>query len=195
MFACKNCGKEFEKETQLKGHMMTCRKSKEPTTLVTDVYTPESDVVEPEEEVKMDKYLELPPPVIDWLKINFGNWLNYFPVSRTEYKKDFGGYGVRIEIPKQFSTEWKEELREKYDNITRKPAVDENGVPMRFMHVTPDIRYVSLQLEMPRVINMLERIKEHIITNAHSKGVQLPSIGEEVRNDKTLEDYKRSLYR
>lgn len=198
MFACKNCKKEFEKETQLRGHMIHCNKKKAKEAVDKESIGEPEPVKEEkkakEEMYEYDKYMELPPPVIEWLRINFGNWLNHFEVGRTGWRRDFGGYALYIKIPKEYSTEWKKETREKYDNIRRRPATDEKGNPKRFEHVTPDIRYVSLQMQLPKVIDMLERIKNHIISNAHKKGVQLPGIGGEVRNDKTLEDYKKSLY-
>jgi hypothetical protein len=192
MFICKNCGKGFEKETQLRGHLIHCNKKeaakKEPAEKI------KVKEVKKEETYEFDKYMELPPPVIEWLRINFGNWLNHFEVGRSEWRRDFGGYALYIKIPEEYSTEWKKEVREQYDNRLRRPATDEKGNPKRFEHVVPDIRYVSLQMELPKTIDMLERIKDHIISNAHKKGIRLPSIGGEVTNDKTLEDYKKSLY-
>lgn len=192
MVTCERCGKTFEKETQLRGHKMRC---KDLAPIPPQAQPNVEQKVEEPKKYRTDKYLELPPPVIDWLKINFGNWLNYFEVGRTEWKKDFGGYALYVKVPEEYSTEWKRETRERYDNVKRRPATDEKGNPLRYEFVTPDIRYVSLQLELPRVLNMLERIKKHIIDNAHGRGIRLPMIGEEVQNTKTLEDYKKSLYK
>lgn len=200
MFTCKKCLVEFEEEGKFRGHRMRCKvvpsqpEVKRELPEVKEEVKEEPKEVKKEDEYFYDRWHDLPPPVIDWLKINFGGWLNHFEVGKTEYRKDFGGYGIYVKVPKEYSTEWKTEIREKYDNIRRKPATDKLGNPLRFEFVTKDVRYVSLQLEMPRVLNMLGRIKEHIIRNAHSKGIRLPSIGDVINSTKSLEDYKKSLY-
>jgi hypothetical protein len=190
MVKCKNCGGEMKYGS---AHAKGC--PTETSRVVPTAGFVEAPETKEIEGYRIDKWQELPPPVVEWLKINFGNWLNHFEVGRTEYKKDFGGYGVYIKIPEQYSTEWFHEQREQYDNKTRRPAVDEQGNPIRFDFVTKDIRVCSLQMEMPKVIQWLERVKEHVITHAHAKGIKLPSIGEEVASTKSLEDYKKSLYK
>lgn len=205
MYQCKKCLAEFGEENKFRGHRMRCKAVPSQPEAKVEAKRELPKVEEkPKEEVKVevkkdeyfyDRWHELPPPVVDWLKINFGGWLNHFEVGRTEYRSDFGGYGVYIKIPKEYSTEWRTEIREEYDNVRRKPKTDEKGNPIRFEFITKDVRYVSLQLEMPRVLKMLERIKEHIITNAHRKGIRLPAIGDVINSTKNLEDYKQSLYR
>lgn len=149
---------------------------------------------EAQSEYNTQKYLELPPPVIEHLKQTFGSWLNYFEIGQ-EYKQDFGGYGMYIKVPKEFSTEWKSEMRVVYDNVTRSVKRDDEGKDVMVTVITPDVRWKSLK-DIADTNKWISLVKEHIIKNAYNKGIQLPNTNaplDETR--KTLDDYKASLHK
>ena len=133
-----------------------------------------------------DAYKQLPPPIVTALEQIFGDWLKHFDVWQ-EWKRDFGGYGLFIRVPRQYSTEWHEEQVPIYDNATR----TQTGLKTI---VKEDIRCKSLR-DFADAINWLKKVKEHIITKAYSKGIQLPNTNSPLDETRqTLEDYTKALH-
>ena len=200
------CGKEFKNDQALRGHKMTCKagkvdKVKELEDRLKALEKENSDLKKVEKEqpkelkekVNYFQYKELPPPIVDHLEKNFGNWLNFMEIGQ-EWKEDFGGYGLFIKVPQEFSTEWKTEQRTKYSNKTRKPMLDKDGNTKTERFVIPDVRWKSLN-DLSKAVQWLILVKEHIIKNAYKKGLSLPNTNTQLeKTTQTLEDYKKATH-
>jgi len=140
-----------------------------------------------------ERYKELPPPIVEYLELTFGNWLNYMEVGQ-EYKKGFGGYGIYVKVPEKFSTEFKREKVTVYDNRTQLPMKDDDGNTMVNEVVREDIRWCSL-MDLAQAKSWLDKVKEHVITNAYKKGMQLPNTNTKLDDTKeTMEEYKKAVH-
>lgn len=141
-----------------------------------------------------EKFDALPPPIKEHLIKTFGNWLNYFEVGQ-EWVKGYGGYGMYIKVPREFSTEWVEENVMQYDNAAMAPATDEHGNRITKKIVRPDIRMCPLN-NMTRTIGWINQVKQHILNKAADKGLILPSTQTEYQPEKkpTREEYAKSLH-
>ena len=149
----------------------------------------------PQLDMNFKSYKQLDPPIVKYLEENWSNWLNYFEIGQ-EYKKGYSGRGIYIKVPKDFSTEWKEEERIVYDNRTRRPKVDEKGHTMKKIVITEDIRWCSLMIPQSDVIQWIGKVYTHIITNARKKGLSLPGTGVPfVKSPQAMtnEEYEQSL--
>lgn len=130
-------------------------------------------------------YKDLPPTIIDHLKLHFGDWLNFFPIKQ-EYREDFGGPAICITVPDKFSTYAKEVPWTQWSNETKKPT---GAVKVHLK----DERWCSLR-DPAEAKKWILKVKDNIITQAHAHGLRLPSTN--TGYDKTLEtreEYERSL--
>lgn len=160
---CTTCGKTFKNKLGLSGHM---RSHKQPATANIQ---PVAQPAEQKAEAPLydhNKYRELPAPVIEHLEKTFGDWLKHFEIGQ-EWKPDYGGYGMYIKIPKQYSTEWKEVTTPVYDNVLRK-QVGERTI------VQPDIRWKPIK-EIADVIRWIDLVRENVTMAATRKGLVLPA--------------------
>lgn len=162
LIKCEECGKEFKNKLGLAGHKRS--HDKEPTE------GPAAPVrkIEKVEVINFNttKYTELPPVIIDHLKIVFGNWLNHFEVGQ-QWRNDYGGYGMYIKVPEQFSTEWKKVQAPIYDNLTMRLVGQKT-------EIIQDIRWKPLK-DMADVVKWIDQVKHNLIDNAYRKGIRLPS--------------------
>jgi hypothetical protein len=162
MVNCENCGKQFATVPQLRGHNMRCRAPQ---------------MVNPQEQAKpvepVTKYRELPKPVVEFLEREIPNWLNEFGIGQ-EWREDFGGYAIYVDVPKEYSTEYREETRIVWDNRTRKAKIDEEGNEITERVVFPDVRWHSLK-DVNVAIKWLERVIANITSAAMRKGLRLPT--------------------
>ena len=172
MIKCE-CGKEFETENQLRGHKLHCKPQK------TDYKA----------------YKKLPKPIVEHLENTWGNWLNYFEVGQTEWKKDYGGYAIYIKVPERFSTGWYREKRVEYDNVTRAPKVDEEGNQVSKIIVHEDVRVKPLTVPVDEVKTWIDQVKKHIIDKAHQKGLKLPNTQTEYYEELNREEYEKALHK
>jgi len=141
-----------------------------------------------------DKLDNVPPPVMDHLKKTFGEWLSVFDVG-VEWKKDYGGYGLYIKVPKEYSTEHREERVAVWDNSGQKQKVDENGELVWKKIVTEDVRWKPLK-DVNEVIQWIDLVKEHIIKKAFQKGIMLPSTNAPLdQGEKSLDVYKQQIHK
>lgn len=180
LLKCDSCGKEFEKPKAFKMHLLYEREKLEKAK------AEQQPVTKPVEKPDFTLYKRLPPPIIQHLERSWGNWLNHFEVKLTDWKSDFGGPAIEIKIPQAFSTEWEEVIVTTYDNKTRTKIGEKK-------EWKPDIRICSLK-DIAETIKWLDKVREHVVTNAFRKGLLLPTTG--IKYDipnKTLEDYKREL--
>lgn len=181
-FKCESCGKGFETAKQLRGHLAyearLLKRAKEkampagaqPTAVKTPDFT---------------KYKELPPPIVEHLQRTWANWLNHFEIGQ-EFKQDFGGYGMYVIVPPQYSVEHEIVQWPVYDNKTR-TQTGFKPVEMK------DIRWKSLK-DLVDAKKWLDQVREKIIRDAFNAGKQLPNIGVKIeQGQKTIEDYKREL--
>lgn len=152
-----------------------------------------NDLPKPKE-YDTEKYKQLPPPIVEHLEKTFGNWLEYFEIGQ-EWKEDFGGYGLYIKVPREFSTEWREEMVQKFDNKRRAPMLDEKGNTVRVKTVKKDIRWRSMAVGVPEVNKWVEQVKRNIIDKAYSKGLVLPTTGVEMGGYRpSREEFTKSLH-
>lgn len=183
MFQCQKCQKEFKSQRGLISHNQFCKgaivEEASPDTPVADV---------PEEPVGLDtqKWKQLPPPIREHLEKSWGNWLNHFEIG-AEWKECFGGMGIYVHVPKDFSVEYKVLQTPVYDNATRTMA---RMVPIEHK----DIRWKSLN-NIDEAKKWLDLVKKKIIDDAYAGGIRLPNtktIMEETAQ--TREDYMNSLH-
>src|SRR3990167_352915 len=173
---CELCQKTFKNPLGLSGHMRSHRKKEQ-------VEVRELPKMESKKDFTL--YKQLPPPVVKHLEQTFGNWLNYMEVGQ-EYREDFGGYALYIKVPKEFSTEWKKATYDIYDNTTR------TRIGTKEVEIA-DERWVTLK-DTTEAIKYINKVKEHIITNAYRKGIRLPNTATGIDETKqTFEDYKQAL--
>ena len=207
---CSTCGKECKNASGLRLHQTSHLKDEakvEPkvetppimtvptvttTTLAaTTMVNVVTNVPAKQEEVaeippyNFKKYLELPQPLREHLENVFGNWLNYIEVGQ-EWRNDFGGYGLYIKVPKEYSTEWEEVTTPVYDNTTRK-AVGEKKV------IVPDVRWKPIK-DIMEVKSWIDLVKGHIMTHAYKKGIRLPNTNTGIDMTKaTLDQYQTAI--
>ena len=191
MEVCTKCQKELKNKVGLIGHMRSHAKD-EPAAPVAapqiPVEAPVARTLAPEV-VKTDftKYKLLPPPIVEHLEKTYGNWLNLFDIGQV-YKEDFGGYGIYITVPKQFSTEWKEGTVVLYgEGEDFKKKLGEKKVEI------PDTRWKSL-VDLSKAKKWLDLVKNNIITSAYRKGIPLPSTNTGLDETKqTFDEYKKAI--
>jgi hypothetical protein len=203
-----DCGLERPTQGKINQHQVHCKQCKairgekigveqespieeiRPRSFTVTMSEANSSVVIP---TAVQRYKELPPPIVKHLEQVFGDWLNHFDVWM-EYKKDFGGYGIYIKVPERFSTEWHREKRVQYDNITRKPIVGTDGKQVVKEVVFEDIRSKNLR-DIEEAKKWINLVKEHIITHAYQKGIHLPSTNAKLDETKaTLDEYTKALH-
>lgn len=191
-YQCTTCGKQLTNAIGLSGHMKSHKKD-EPKAETTPVLkeepiketTPVRTIEAEEPAYNTDSWKELPPPIIDHLKLTYGNWLNHFEIGQ-KWKEDFGGYAMYIRIPERFSTEWKRTQTPIYDNKTRSIVGDKKVV-------IEDIRWRSLK-DLAQTITWLDKVKKHVIDSAYRKGIQLPNTNIGLsETEKTYDDYNRAI--
>jgi hypothetical protein len=103
-----------------------------------------------------------------------------------EWRDDFGGYGLYIKVPREYSTEWQEVSTAIYDNTTRK-ATGEKTI------ITPDVRWKPIK-DIAEVKAWIDLVKGHIITNAYKRGIRLPNTNTGIDMTKaTLEQYETAV--
>ena len=150
-------------------------------------------VTEPEKKINSD-FDSLPVKIKEYLLQNWGNWLNYFEVGWEEREDFVGGRAFYVKVPREFSTEWKEETHMVYDNSTRRIKVDEKGKEVTKVVITPDIRWKAMQ-DTPELIRWLNIVKEKTISDCYRAGIQLPNTNTAYEdNKKTLDDFKKSVH-
>lgn len=189
MFKCQKCNQEFKNNAGLANHENYC-KAGDPVQEIGDPTGGQVDfkatmITKEGVSYNTKKWEELPPPIKEHLKMNFGSWLNYFEIGQ-EWKKDHGGFSIYIKIPKEFSTEWKTVKNPIYDNQTMKMTgqVDK---------VIEDIRSKPLR-DMAEVVKWLIIVKRNIIENAYRKGIRLPTTNTPVDETKqSYDEYRKSL--
>jgi len=185
--ACSICGKEFKNKAGVSLHTLRSHPAPKQPEPEVKQFTPMDQTAhtpEPKPEYDINKYKQLPVSIIDHLKITFGNWLNYFEIGQ-EWKEDFGGYGLYIKVPRQFSTEWKEVEAPRYDNATMKMVgTDKKAIE--------DIRWKPLK-DMADAKKWIDLVKKHIIDHAFQKGLQLPSTNVGYDEHKLTKDQYESL--
>ncbi len=169
LIKCEKCGKEGIKAKGLGVHQRSCSKSAE--KVATAPVMPKARVIQTPEAPKAivydnTKYLQLPAPLIEHLKMVFGAWLEFFEIGQ-EWREDFGGHAIYIKVPQQFSTEWKTVEAPQYDNSTLRMV----GTKKETMQ---DIRWKSLR-DVSEAKRWLDLVKRHIIDHAYQKGIRLPS--------------------
>ena len=196
------CGMEMKNLSGVKIHESRCKEcfslkagsapeDKQESKIDGEVSQLEKPV---EAEVNYQLYKQLPPPLVDHLELTFGAWLREFEVGQV-YRQDFGGMALYIKVPEKYSTEWRREQRLKYDNRTRRPAIDASGQEIVLNIVTPDVRWKGV-MPIEDCKKWISLVKEKIITDAYNKGLQLPNTQtpiEETR--KTMEDYRKAVHR
>lgn len=184
-FKCESCGKCFETEKQLRGHLAyearRLKKMKESAMPASAQPATVPEVKAPD----FTKYKELPPPIVEHLQRTWGNWLNHFEIGQ-EFKQDFGGYGMYVIVPPEYSIEHETVQWPVFDNKTR-TQTGFKSVVIR------DIRWKTLK-DLVDAKSWLDQVKEKIIRDAFSAGKQLPNMGVKLETGKkTVEDYKREL--
>lgn len=191
VFKCNTCGKEFAKSRALRMHLMheSMRLQKKTEQLAQSIAPAPQPIVSMPPPVippNYSDYKRLPPPIVAHLEKSWGNWLNYFEVKMVDWMQDFGGAGIEIKVPRAFSTEWREVMAPQYDNKTRTRTGE-------IKVVEEDIRTCPLK-DIVEAIKWLDKVKEHVVTHAFQKGLQLPTTGLKYEGpNKTLDDYKREL--
>lgn len=165
MQTCENCGKEFATVPQLRGHKIHCRVTK---TDVVELTPPTQGA-----KVVSATYKQLPKPIVDFLELEIPNWLDKFEIGQV-WKQDFGGYGMYIKVPKEFSTEHREEDRMEWDNRSRKPKLDANGNEITKHVVYEDVRWCPIK-ETETVISWIKKVIKHVMENGQRKGLQIPA--------------------
>ncbi len=195
-YTCSTCGKVCKNALGLSGHQRShgAKKSLEvlkeaqpATAAAVEVQTAqEIKKEEPKKaEYRHDLYRQLPQPIVEHLEMTFGNWLNYFEIGQ-EWKEDFGGYGMYIKVPREYSTEWKEFTTIVHDNATRK-AIGEKK------EILPDVRWKPIK-EVAEVKGWIDLVKQHIMNNAHQKGIRLPNTNTGIDETKaTFDQYQASI--
>ena len=181
MHKCESCGKECKNKRGLQMHQKTHQQVSVAAVPTKVISTPAPHV----EQYNTEKYKELPQPIIDHLKITFGNWLNYFEIGQ-EWKEDFGGYGIYIKVPEHFSAGWQRVDAPVYDDAQMKM------VAMKKL-VVPDIRWKPLR-DMADAKGWINLVKKHVIDTAYQKGIRLPSTNtglDETRQ--TKEQYEAAI--
>ena len=182
MNKCEKCQKEFKNKVGLIGHMRSHAKdAAKPAAVETITAAPVAE----KPKTDFTKYKALPPPIVEHLEKTFGNWLNYFDIGQV-YKQDFGGYGIYITVPKQFSTEWTTATVTIYDNDNRTKLREETVD-------VPDTRWKSL-VDLAKAKAWINLVKNNVITNAYRKGLRLPSTNTGLDETKqTMEEYQKSI--
>ena len=142
--------------------------------------------IKKEEGVDYKQYKVLPPPIVEYLEYNYGNWLNYFEIKQV-WQKDFGGYGIQITIPKAYSTEPETRQTVIWDNRTR------TQVGTKEVEVV-DFRSCPLK-DLERAKSWLDKVKNKLITDAYSKGIRLPNTNTAAEETtQTRDDYVKSIH-
>lgn len=133
--------------------------------------------IEDKEEISYDttKYKELPQPLVEYLEREYGKWLEFLEIGQ-RWRNDYGGYGVFVRVPKEYSTEYKEERVMVYDNRTRTAARDSDGNEITSTHVMEDIRWFNLARGPEEAKDWLGRVKQYILSKGQQKGIRIPSI-------------------
>ncbi len=185
MEKCTKCGKECKNHIGRIAHERYCKVSEQVAQPVVQSEQPVRNIVEPVFQYNTSKYKELPKNLIDFLERTYGNWLNYFEIGQM-WREDYGGYGVYVKIPKQFSTEWQEIQSPIYDNDIRK-LIGQKKV------VIEDLRSMPMK-DIPSVTGWLERIKKSVIESAYRKGFRLPNTATGIDETRqTLEVYEKAI--
>lgn len=171
-YQCIECGKVCKNAIGLSGHSRSHLSAKVKSGGVLREKAEGPRVNRPlaarAEQYSFVKYMELPPPIVEHLKVSFGNWLNYLEVGQ-KWRSDFGGYALYIRVPEQYSTEWKRIDTPVYDNATKRIAETKK-------EIIPDERWCSL-IDIPKAIKWIELVKQNIISKAVQSGMNLPSTG------------------
>lgn len=133
--------------------------------------------IEDKEEESHDpsRYKELPPPLVDYLEREYGKWLEFLEVG-WKWRNDYGNNGLFVKVPKEYSTEYKEEKIVVYDNRTRMPARDQDGNEIMKTHVMEDLRWFNMARGPEEAKIWLESVKQYILTKSQQKGIRIPSI-------------------